>query len=69
MSDSEAARMGQLHVGDVILAVDGSSVINATHTRVISLIQAASKTGQVTLRVRRQMKPVVGTLKLHVWNL
>ncbi len=53
MKNGAADRDGRLRKGDVILAVDGVNVIDATHRRVISLMGNAGKDGKVTLRVRR----------------
>ena len=38
----------------MILAVDGINVVDATHKRVISLMNNAALNGKVTLRVRRK---------------
>ena len=54
VGNGEAEKDGRLRKGDVILAVDGNNVVDASHKRVISLMQQAGHKGKVTLRVRRQ---------------
>ena len=51
-----ADRDGRLHEGDLILAVNNISTIDASHQRVISLMSNAGRGGQVTLRVRRKVE-------------
>lgn len=52
--NGEAEKDGRLRKGDVILAVDGINVVDASHKRVITLMQSAGGKGKVTLRVRRE---------------
>ena len=52
--NGEAQKDGRLRKGDIILAVDGTNVVDASHKRVITLMQTAGSKGKVTLRVRRQ---------------
>ena len=51
-----ADRDGRFRVGDLILAVNNISTIDASHQRVISLMSNAGRSGQVTLRVRRKVE-------------
>lgn len=52
--NGEAQKDGRLVKGDIILAVDGTNVVDASHKHVITLMQKAGSKGKVTLRVRRQ---------------
>ena len=54
VANGEAQTDGRLRKGDIILAVDGTNVVDASHKRVITLMQTAGSKGKVTLRVRRQ---------------
>lgn len=49
-----AEKDGRLRHGDIILAVDGVNVVDASHKKVISLMIDAGGNGQVTLRIRRK---------------
>ncbi|KAL7307399.1 hypothetical protein TKK_0000581 [Trichogramma kaykai] len=48
---------GRLSSGDLIVSVDGESVLNSSHHRVVQLMIAAAQNGQVTLGVRRRVMP------------
>ena len=54
VANGEADKDGRLGHDDIILAVDGISVVDATHKRVISLMNNAALNGKVTLRVKRK---------------
>ncbi|CAG0922366.1 unnamed protein product [Notodromas monacha] len=48
-----AAADGRLRHGDELVAIDGHSVINASHHHVINLMSAAAVNGRVSLTIRR----------------
>eukprot|EP00794_Sanderia_malayensis_P006133 gene6133-6841_t len=50
-----ADKDGRLREGDVILAVNGVNVIDASHKKVITLMINAGNEGQVMLRIRRNI--------------
>ena len=52
--NAAAHKDGRLRENDIILAVDGINVVDASHKRVISLIKNAGLNKQVTLRIRRK---------------
>lgn len=45
----------RLNTGDLIMSVDGESVLNSSHRRVVQLMIAAAENGQVTLGIRRRI--------------
>ena len=48
---------GRLFSGDEIMAVDGQSVMGASHHVVVGMMGHAAQRGQVALSVRRQRQP------------
>ena len=50
---SVAAREGMLHVGDVLVRINGTSVLTCTHRDVVSLFQSLPLNSSVTLELRR----------------
>ena len=50
---SVAAREGMLHVGDVLVRINGTSVLTCTHRDVVSLFQSLPLHSSVTLELRR----------------
>ena len=54
MENGAAEKDGRIKQGDVILAVDGVNVVDASHKRVISLIGQSGLNGKVALRIRRK---------------
>lgn len=46
---------GRLNTGDLIMSVDGESVMNSSHHRVVQLMIAAAQNGRVTLGIRRRI--------------
>lgn len=57
VQNSPADIDGRLRSGDQIISIDGHSTINATHDRVVQLMQQARENQFVTLTVRRQDGP------------
>ena len=53
---------GRLFSGDEIVAVDGQSVMGASHHVVVGMMGHAAQRGQVALSVRRQRQPQGETL-------
>ncbi|XP_055930097.1 membrane-associated guanylate kinase, WW and PDZ domain-containing protein 1-like isoform X2 [Argiope bruennichi] len=49
---------GRLHTGDEIVSVDGQSVINTSHHRVVQLIGNTAANGKVTLGIRRRISSI-----------
>ncbi|KAK0168402.1 hypothetical protein PV327_002205 [Microctonus hyperodae] len=45
----------RLNTGDLIMSVDGESVMNSSHHHVVQLMIAAAQNGQVTLGIRRRI--------------
>ncbi|XP_031777557.1 membrane-associated guanylate kinase, WW and PDZ domain-containing protein 1 isoform X3 [Nasonia vitripennis] len=45
----------RLNTGDLIMSVDGESVLNSSHHRVVQLMIAAAENGRVTLGIRRRI--------------
>ena len=45
----------RLNTGDLIMSVDGESVMNSSHHRVVQLMSAAARNGRVTLGIRRRI--------------
>ncbi|XP_071451738.1 disks large 1 tumor suppressor protein isoform X3 [Hetaerina americana] len=54
-----ASADGRLRVGDAILAVNGTSVVNVTHAAAVDALKRAGNT--VRLEVRRKKKPIPGS--------
>ncbi|XP_065656846.1 membrane-associated guanylate kinase, WW and PDZ domain-containing protein 1 isoform X3 [Hydra vulgaris] len=54
VENGAAEQDGRLRPGDIILAVDGVNVVDASHKKVITLMGNAGLNGQVTLRLRRK---------------
>lgn len=50
---SVAAREGMLHVGDVLVRINGTSVLTCTHRDVVNLFQSLPLHSSVTLELRR----------------
>ncbi|XP_023246583.1 membrane-associated guanylate kinase, WW and PDZ domain-containing protein 1 isoform X1 [Copidosoma floridanum] len=46
---------GRLNTGDFIMSVDGESVMNSSHHRVVQLMISAAQNGRVTLGIRRRI--------------
>lgn len=53
VAGSVAAREGMLHVGDVLVRINGTSVLTCTHRDVVSLFQSLPLHSSVTLELRR----------------
>ena len=51
---------GQLRKNDEIIHVDGQSVINSSHHRVVQLMTNAALNGRVTLGIRRRLSSFPG---------
>jgi hypothetical protein len=51
---------GRLRKNDEIVLVDGQSVLNSSHHRVVQLMTNAALNGRVTLGVRRRLSPYPG---------
>jgi C-terminal processing protease CtpA/Prc len=45
----------RLNTGDLIMSVEGESVMNSSHHRVVQLMIAAAQNGRVTLGIRRRI--------------
>lgn len=56
---------GRLMGGDLIMSVDGVSVMNSTHHHVVQLMIAAAKNGRVTLGIRRRIAAQENHHMLH----
>lgn len=52
---------GRLRKGDEIIHVDGQSVLNSSHHRVVQLMTNAALNGHVTLGIRRRLNAYHGT--------
>lgn len=61
-----AEKDGRLRHGDIILAVDGVNVVDASHKKVISLMIDAGGNGQVTLRIRRKTESLSSAIPNNV---
>lgn len=48
---------GRLQENDEITHVDGCSVLNASHHKVVELMTNAALNGRVTLSIKRVLKP------------
>lgn len=52
---------GRICTGDIILNVDGHSVINSSHHQVVQLMGIAASNGRVKLRIRRRLNQIPRT--------